>query len=342
MNIRLHINDDNRRWDGYVTRDKRCSFFHQWAYCQVVARTFGHRPYYLSAWKEDEIHGILPLFSIKSRLFGQFIVSLPFVDYGGICADSEEAEQALLKEAVQIAKQQRIQTIELRHQYHNTLDLLTQLNKVNMALTLDSGAEIMWKRLHAKVRNQVRKARKSGLTFDVGGLEKLEDFYCVWSRNMRDLGTPSYPRVFFKNFLKAFPDSCEILLVKHDKKPVGTGIAVYFKNTMEVPWASSLRKYFSYCPNNLLYWGAIQRACERGCQEFHFGRSTKNSGNYRFKKQWGAKDKLLYYQYWLAEGNQIPDLSPLSLRYKLAVALWRRLPVAVANMLGPSIVRGIP
>lgn len=341
MDIRIHNKDDGQ-WDNYVVQKKNANFFNLWDYRQVVNRTFGHLPYYIVAWEDREILGVLPLFEVKSRLFGHYLVSLPFVDYGGICSDGSDVEQALLKEAIRIAEQQQIKIIELRNRYYNSLVLHVQINKVNLVLTLDSSTEIIWKKLNAKVRNQVRKAKKSGLTFEAGGEEKLADFYQVWSRNMRDLGTPSYPKTFFKNFLEAFPESCEILLVKHDKKPVGTGIAVYFKNTMEVPWASSLRKYFSYCPNNLLYWGAIQRACERDCQEFHFGRSTKNSGNYRFKKQWGAIDQPLYYQYWLAEDSRVPNLSPHSPRYKLAVALWRRLPVSVANVLGPSIARGIP
>lgn len=333
---------DNGAWDDYVDQVKRASFFHQWAYRQVVAQTFGHWPCYLAAFQGEEIRGLLPLFAVQSWLFSSSLVSLPFVDYGGICAEEAETEQALLQEAVRIARREQIQTIELRHQHPNALALPTKLDKVNLVLPLDPDSESMWKGLDAKVRNQVRKAMKSGLEFEVGGLEKLPSFYQVWSSNMRDLGTPAYPLAFFRHFLEAFSAESEVLLVAHRGQPVGGGIAVYFKDTMEVPWASSLRAYFPYCPNNLLYWEAIKRGCERGCREFHFGRSTKGSGNYRFKKQWGAEDQQLYYQCYSLDGGDMPDLDPRNPKYRLAVALWKRLPVAVANLLGPHIIRGIP
>lgn len=341
VDIRLCEND-NGSWDKYVDQDRRVSFFHQWAYRQVVAQAFGHRPYYLAAFQGEDIKGILPLSAIKSWLFGSLLVSLPFVDYGGVCARDKETQEALFQEAIRIAQIEHIQTIELRHQNPNTLGLLTRLNKVNLILPLGSDPERIWKELDAKVRNQVRKAIKAGLEFKVGGLGKLSDFYRVWSRNMRDLGTPAYPFAFFQRFLKAFPDKSEVLMVTYRGQPVGGGIAIYFKNTMEVPWASSLRKYFPYCPNNLLYWGAIKRGCERGCREFRFGRSTKGSSNYHFKKQWGAEDQQLYYQYYLLGRGDIPDLDPNSPKYRLTVALWKRLPVAVANMLGPAIIKSIP
>jgi len=333
---------EKREWDDYVSQDNKTCFFHQWAYQDVVARTFRHKAYYLTAWEDGKIRGILPLFAIKSLFFGHFLVSLPFVDYGGICADGEQAEQMLCQEAIRIANQEGVQSIELRHRYPQSLGLAVRRHKVNLILRLTANATTIWQGLKDKVRNQVRKAEKSGLTFETGGLEKLPEFYQVWSKNMRDLGTPAYPQAFFRNFLNTFRDSCEILLVRYGERPVGTGLAVYFKGTMEIPWASSLREYFSKCPNNLLYWEAIKRACEQGCREFHFGRSTKGSGNYKFKEQWGAEDQQLYYQFYLAEGTEIPVLSPHNPKYSLVVALWQRLPLRVANILGPHIIKYIP
>ncbi len=343
MNIELRPYCENDgRWDKYVGQSPKASFPHQWAYGQVVVQTFGHRPYYLTAFRGEDLEGILPLFAIKSWLFGSSLVSLPFVDYGGICAQDEGIEQALLQEAIWIVEREHIQILELRHRYLTTLDLPARLNKVNLVLPLDPDPDRMWKGLEAKARNQVRKAQKCGLTFETGGLEKLADFYRVWSHNIRDLGTPAYPRNFFQSFLQAFPDSSEVLLVRHSQKPVGTGIAVYFKETMEVPWASSLRRYFPYCPNNLLYWEAIKRGCERGYREFHFGRSTKGSGNYYFKRQWGAKEQQLYYQYHVLGEDDMPDLDPRSPKYRLAAVLWKKLPVFMANILGPRIIKHVP
>lgn len=341
MKIEIYGTDDSR-WDNYVGQDGRASFCHLLAYQQVVQYTFGHQPYYLAAFQGEDIQGIFPLFAVKSWLFGNFLVSLPFVDYGGVCARDPETERALLQEVVRIAQREHVQTIELRHQHLNTLKLPAQLDKVNLILPLDPDPVRMWKRLDVKVRNQVRKALKSGLAFERGGLEKLGGFYRVWSCNMRDLGTPVYPLCFFRHFLEAFSAESEVFLVTDRGQPVGGGIAIYFKDTMEVPWASSLREYFPSCPNNLLYWEAIKRGCERGCREFHFGRSTRGSGNYHFKKQWGAEDQQLYYQYCFLNGDHMPDLDPHSSKYRLAVALWKRMPVAMANVLGPYIIKYIP
>lgn len=341
VDIQLY-SKDSERWDAYLAQHEKASFFHLWAYQRVISKTFKHRPYYLVALQGEVIQGLLPLFALKSWLFGRFFVSLPFVDYGGICANDEATTYSLVQAAIRMARQQNIHSIELRHQHPNVLRLQSILNKINLVKPLHFDPEKVWKALNAKVRNQVRKAVNSGLTFESGGPDKLGDFYDVWSRNMRDLGTPAYPISFFQNFLNAFPGRTEVLLVRHGKKPVGAGIAVYFKNIMEIPWASSLREYFSKCPNNLLYWEAMKRACERGCWEFHFGRSSKNSGTYRFKKQWGAQDRQLYYQCWLSEGAKIPDINPQSRRYRFLAALWRRLPIAITNVLGPMIVRGIP
>ena len=343
MSIELGLYSENDgRWDKYVSQSPKASFYHQWAYRQIVAQTFGHRPYYLAAFRGEDLEGILPLFVVKSWLFGSFLASLPFVDYGGVCAQEEEIEQALLQEAIWIAEREHIQILELRHRHLTTSDLPTRLNKVNLVLPLDLDPDRIWKGLGAKVRNQVRKAQKSGLTFETGGLGKVADFYRVWSHNMRDLGTPAYPKTFFQNLLHAFPDDSEVLLVRHGQKPVGTGIAVYFKESMEVPLASSLRRYFPYCPNNLLYWEAIKRGCERGCREFHFGRSNKSSGNYYFKRQWGAKEQQLYYQYHVLGEDDMPNLNPRSPKYRLAVTLWKKLPLFMANILGPQIIKYVP
>lgn len=328
-------------WDSYVLRNERATFFHQIGYKRVIEQSFGHKPYYLAFLNNGEIRGILPLFLVKSRLFGFFLVSLPFCDYGGIVADSESVQKRLWEKAIEIAQKEQVQVIELQQRDRDNLGLYQNLEKVNLKLLLDT-EERIWRSFKGKVRNQIRKAQKAGLQFKVGGIEKLPQFYKVFATSMRDLGTPVYPLSFFDNLLKSFPSTSEVLLVTYGGKTIGGAIAIYFKETMEVPWASSWRKYFKYCPNNLLYWKAIERGCQKGYKYFNFGRSTKNSGNYKFKKQWGAEDEQLHYQYYLVKGKSIPDLSPQSSKYRMAVNIWKRLPLAVTNYLGPKISRYIP
>lgn len=329
-------------WDSYVRQHKQATFFHQIAYRRVVEKSFGHTAYYFVAREDEKIIGVLPLFLIKSLFFGAFLVSMPFCDYGGILAGNERVRDALIEKVRELGREVSVDCIELRHRYHNNLDLPKRLVKVNLRLLLPNSVEEMWLALDGKVRNQVRKAEKSELEFSIGGLEVLDNFYAVFTNRMRNLGTPVYSRSFFHGLLEEFPDQSEVLLVSLDGKSIGGGIAVYFKDTMEVPWASSRIEYFSLCPNNLLYWGAIRRAFEKKCRYFDFGHSSKGSGNYMFKKRWGAKDEQLYYQFILFRANEMPNLDPSSSKYAWATKVWSRLPIALTNRLGPCISRYIP
>jgi FemAB-related protein (PEP-CTERM system-associated) len=211
-----------------------------------------------------------------------------------------------------------------------------------MLLPLASGIDAQWKQLNPKVRNQIRKAGKSGLTVQVGGKDLLPTFYAMFARNMRDLGTPVYGRVFFESILEVFPLHTRIFVVKYRETPVAAGLSTIFRETMEVPWAGSLVEYRSMCPNMLLYWEAIQFGIQRRMKTFDFGRSTPGEGTYRFKAQWGAKAYPLVWEYWTKDGGPLPNISPTNAKFSLAIKLWKKLPLAVANLLGPTIVRAIP
>jgi serine/alanine adding enzyme len=159
---------------------------------------------------------------------------------------------------------------------------------------------------------------------------------------MRDLGTPVYAKNFFHNILEAFPESTRIFAVYHNTKVIAAGIGFWFRKTLEIPWASSINDYNILCPNNMLYWEAIQFAIRNGFNKFDFGRSTPNEGTYSFKRQWGAQPVQLYWQYLMDGQNSIPDLNPSNPRYQTAVRIWQRLPLPVTRVLGPMIVRNIP
>jgi FemAB-related protein (PEP-CTERM system-associated) len=211
-----------------------------------------------------------------------------------------------------------------------------------MLLRLERDAAKGWERLDRKVRNQVRKAEKSQLTARAGGAELLDRFYGVFARNMRDLGTPVYSRGFFAAVLAAFPDTARVFLVDSGEVTVAAAITLSYRDTIENPWASSLREYRSLSPNTLMYWRMLEHAMATGHSTFDFGRSTPNEGTFHFKQQWGAEPTPLHWEYVLANGNSLPNLSPSNPKYRAAIALWTRLPLAVANRLGPHIVRSIP
>lgn len=275
-----------RSWNEYVDKFKDSSFCHLYEWRTIMEKSFGHKSYYLVAEERGEYRGLLPMFVVKSKIFGSGIVSIPFLDYGGICSDNEKVQHELLNKTIEIAKKEKVDYIEFRQKIPMQSDFCNNLEKVNLCLSLKRDWEVVWKNLKDKVRNQVRKAKKAGLQFEIGGIEKVNLFYQVFSKNMRDLGTPVYPKLFFENIMNEFYDNTEIFLIEFRDKIIGGALAFYFKNQMEIPWASSLRKYFKYCPNNFLYWESIKRGCKRGCSYFNFGRSTKDSSNYRFKKQW--------------------------------------------------------
>lgn len=338
-----NYNDDGAAWDSFVASHPESTNYHQYGWRRVVEQSFGHKTYYLAARNAgDDICGLLPLVHMKSALFGSFLVSLPFFNYGGVLCNNQSDIEPLLDNARSILNEVYADHIELRHMNMIQNKLATKQHKVSMFLDLEKDEEAQWKVLDAKVRNQVRKAEKCGLTAIKGHLELLDGYYEVFCRNMRDLGTPVYDKKFFQNILETFPDTTCIISVMLKGKTVASGLLTWFKDTLEVPWASSISDYREMCPNNLLYWEAIRFAIRNGSGRFDFGRSTPGEGTFRFKKQWGAKPVQLYWQYLLQDGKQLPELNPKNPKYDLAIKVWQRLPLAVANFFGPKIVKDIP
>jgi FemAB-related protein (PEP-CTERM system-associated) len=340
--IEITSDVSERDWDHFVASHPDASGYHVWRWRRVFESAFGHETLYLAAREHGRIVGVLPLVIFRSRLFGRCGVSLPFVNYGGVCAEDEEVADALVEKAAALAKLAGLSHVELRHQTRQCPALPAREHKVGMYLALERDPKQAWDRLDKKVRNQVRKAEKSGLTARWGGGELLDRFYAVFARNMRDLGTPVYSPRFFREVLATFPDSARVCLVDHGETTVAGAIALRHRDVLEVPWASSLRDYRSMCPNNLMYWRVIEHAMENRLATLDFGRSTPNEGTFHFKQQWGAEPKPLYWEYALNGDAALPNVSPANPRYRAAIAVWTRLPLAVTNWIGPHIVRSIP
>jgi len=338
MTVSLATESDRADWDAYVDRNSDAAGYHEWAWRAVFERAFGHECRYLVA-RRGPVVGVLPLVEIRSALFGRTLTSLPFVNFGGVLAETDEVARALVDEAGRLAKSSGCKHVELRHIGRRFEDLPCRQHKVTMRLPLQTG---MWDRIDRKARNQVRKAQKSDLTVVRGGAELVSEFYQVFARNMRDLGTPVYSPGFFREVLAAFPETARVFLVEHGTRAVAAGITIRHRDGLEVPWASSLREYRSQCPNNLLYWRIIEHAIDSGCRTLDFGRSTPNEGTYHFKEQWGARPEPLYWEYVLRGRTDLPDLSPANPKYRAAIAVWTRLPLAITNLIGPHIVRSIP
>ncbi len=335
--------EDSRAWDEFVLTHPQATGYHLTAWRRVMEVGFGHRAFYLIA--EDEcraVRGVLPLVFLASRLFGRFLVSMPYVNYGGFLVDTLEAQEELLKSAVDLAKDLGAAHIELRQQEKPNLKWPVRQRKVSMRLELPEKFENLWRRFPSKLRSQVRRAEKGWMTARIGSGEMLDDFYRVFSRNMRDLGTPVYGRNVFRMILETFPDDARICVVYLAGRPVAAGFLYGFQQKLEIPWASADRRYKNLAPNMLLYSSALEYACRTGSRCFDFGRSTPGTGTFRFKEQWGAQPVPLHWYYWLGNGRPLQELSPENPRYGFAIEVWRRLPVALTRIIGPAIVRNIP
>ncbi|MBA3884171.1 MAG: FemAB family PEP-CTERM system-associated protein [Acidobacteria bacterium] len=340
--IAVHADPDPGRWNAYVSRHPEASAYHLYGWRNVIARAFGHETRYLTAEVATGVAGVLPLVVFRSRLFGRFVVSMPFLNYGGVLADSPKVEAALLEAAIAETTRAGGSHLELRHTRQLFPQLQAKRHKVAMVMALQPSVEEQWNALDRKLRNQVRKAEKSCLRVVRGGAELLDDFYTVFARNMRDLGTPVYGARWFREVLAAFPDTTRLFVVYSGTRAVAASLVHWRGATMEVPWASALREFNPLCPNVLLYWDMVKFGIEQGFSHFDLGRSTPDEGTYHFKRQWAAEPVELVWEYWTPAGHPLPDLSPKNPKFDRAIAAWRRLPVRLTTLLGPRIVRNIP
>jgi FemAB-related protein (PEP-CTERM system-associated) len=215
-------------------------------------------------------------------------------------------------------------------------------DKVNMILPLPDDEETLWQGFTPKLRTQIRRPQRENPTVRYGGAEFLEDFYTVFARNMRDLGTPVYGRDFFRNILAVFPDNCRIMVVYLENRPVASGFLAGYRDRLEIPWASTLRSVNHLSMNMLLYWHVLRFAIDGEFRYFDFGRSSRDTGTFRFKQQWGARPKPLYWHYWLKDGGELPALNPGNPKFALAINVWKRLPLKVTEWLGPRVVKNLP
>lgn len=313
------------------------------AWLAVLHAAMGHEVFAVEAVADGRTHGFLPLAHVTSMVFGRFLVSLPYLNTNGVVAATPEVQAKLVGRAVALAEELNVRYLELRHErpvVHADLhESIT--SKVHMRLPLPRSAEALWKGFDPKVRNQVRKGEKHGFAVAWGGHELVDEFYDVLARNMRDLGTPVYGRRLFDEILAAFPADAELCVVRDGSQPIAGALLVHGWGVTEVPTAAALKEYNPTCANMMMYWRLLERSVGRGQRVFDFGRSTTDGNTFKYKKQWGAVPHPAVWQYCARDGG-VGDLRPDNPRFRLAIRAWQNLPVCVARLLGPPIVRGIP
>ena len=326
-------------WDAFVEAAPDSTFCHLSAWWPVMEEVLGHRMrLWVARAADGSFSGLLPLVEMRSLLLGRSAVSMPFLNYGG-AVGSVEARRALLAAAVAWMEEAPIDRLVLRDRVPLE-EVTAEGGKVTVLLDLPNDPETLWSKLDAKVRSQVRRPMKEGMEARFGP-EEVPHFYRVFARNMRDLGTPVLPRRFFEALPHAFPERCVFGTVRHRGQVVAAGCGFRFRDEFEMTWASSLREFNRMAPNMLLYWRFMERTIGEGARVFNFGRCTPEGGTHRFKKQWGGRDVPLPWQRW-PQSREAGVPRADSWPWALASSLWRRLPVPVANLLGPPIARRLP
>lgn len=341
------------RWNAFVQGTPGATLFHLIGWKDAVESTFGHKPHYMMVEEDEQIRGVLPLFEVRSRLFGHALVSVPYGVYGGIVASDSETEEMLRNSARALADVMKVDYLELRNlsDGHSTgPEVFSDTNDpswiakdlyVTFQRPIHPDLDENLNAIPRKQRAMVRKGEKAGLVSRVGGLEDLAAFYAIYATNVRDLGTPVFPLEFFRAQMRALPDAF-ILSIWKDGVMVAGVLTFVFGSTLLPYYGGGLREYFDYAINDFMYWELMRYGCEQGYTLFDFGRSKKETGSYKFKKHWGFEPTDLNYRFYLVKRKEMPNVSPLNPKYRLMINTWKRLPLPIANWLGPKLVRGIP
>ena len=330
------------QWDAYVESNPLAAPYHRYHWRHIIGGAFGHQSFYWAALDEKgSVRGILPIVRLRSFLFGDFGISLPFFNYGGVLADSDAIAGQLFDHAAANAAEHGMHHLEIRATRPlNSWPART--DKVSMILRLPESEEALDAQIGSKIRAQIKRAQQEAPEVKIGHLDLLDAFYRVFAENMRDLGTPVYAKHFFRLILESCPDHSHVVILQLNNKPVAAAFLLGDRDMLEIPWASTLRSVNALNMNMLLYREVLGLGIGRGYRFFDFGRSSKDSGTYRFKRQWGAEPLQHYWHYWLADGGPLPQLKPDSPKFRFLVACWQRLPVAISRLIGPHIVKYLP
>jgi FemAB-related protein (PEP-CTERM system-associated) len=328
------------KWDAFVLSCPEATFFHRAGWQRVIRKVFGHATHYLYAECEGRVEGVLALAHVKSFLFGNALVSLPFAVYGGVAAASREAAALLEAAAQTLARDCRVDYLELRNISQRHADWPRQDLYVTFRKEILPELEENMLAIPRKQRAMVRKGIKNGLRGEIDA--NLSRFFALFADNVHRHGTPALPRRYFQALQEEFGDDCEVLtIVDASGRPVSSVLSFYFRDEVLPYYAGDATAAREVAGNDFKYWELMRRACLRGCTVFDYGRSKQGTGSYSFKKNWGFEPTPLHYEYRLYRGDAIPQNNPMNPKYRAFIALWRRLPIALANQLGPFIVRNL-
>ncbi len=346
IRVRTYRKTDAPAWDAFVQGATTGTFCHLAGWGQVIERTWHHAPHHLIAENAGLITGVLPLFHVKSRVFGSMLISTPNGVYGGVAANDPEARQALLDEAKTLAANLQVDFLELRDAFETEQVNDSHLHRKDLyyafehSITTDEDA--LMKSFPRDVRTMIRKGGKNDLTAQRGREELLDEFYEVYATSVHNLGTPVFPKRLFAEFLREFPAHSDILLIRQGNKVAGGVLSFYFRDTVMPYYGGAYVEFYRAGINNFMYWELMRSAATRGFTRFDFGRSKIGTGAYEFKRGWGMQMNALPYQFYLVRAKEMPNLNPTNPKFELMINVWKRLPLGVTKMLGPRIVKYLP
>lgn len=337
------------RWDEYVRRAPGATFCHLSGWQRVIENTWQHRNQSLYAERAGRIVGVLPLFYVSSRLFGSMLLSTPNAVYGGVVADDAAARQALLAAARCLAEEGQVDFLELR----NTPELPVEGDSyrgfqqqdqlyVTFDHPLTADTDALLKTFPRDVRRMIRQGAKYGLTTEVQREDALADFYEVYAHSLHRLGTPVFPKQLFGEFLRAFPQQADILMIRQGRKFAGAVLSFYFNDTVLPYYAGTYPEFYRAGINNFMYAELMRQSAARGYTRFDFGRSKRGSGAYEFKRGWQMQERALPYQFYLVNAARLPQLNPTNPKFKWLVETWKRLPLTLTKLIGPPVVKYLP
>jgi FemAB-related protein (PEP-CTERM system-associated) len=342
--VRLEVSElrkDSVEWDGFVRASGQGSPFHLTSWKCAIENTFGHRPFYLLARRGEAIEGVLPLFEVRGLLGGRALISVPYAVYGGICAASDEARQALLDAATTLGRTRGADYVELRNRRDQGLSLPTKSLYVTFSRSISADEETNARAIPGKQRRMTRQGLKHGLRTEIGR-DHLDAFYEVYARSLHNLGTPVFPRRLFRALLDAFEKECQILTVWRESRVVAGVLAFFYEDQVLPYYGGARREALAWGANDLMYWDLMCHAARAGYRSFDFGRSREGTGSYHFKRHWGFEPVPLPYQYVLLRRRELPNVSPANPSFHFAVKAWRRLPYELTKLIGPPVTRYLP
>ncbi len=328
-------------WDRFVLSSQSGTFFHLSGWQRVVERVLGHRSIPLVAWQQGRISGVFPLSRVRSRIFGDCLVSSPLAVYGGICAADEESYSGLLTAGGELARSFKVNYLEMRNRTESfRTDLPGRNLYVSFTQDLSPGPERLLQGLPRDTRYMVRKSMKTGLdwTEDLS----MDEFYEIYAHSVHRLGTPVFSKKLFSALKQEFPKDCRLFGVRKAKKAIAGVLCFYYKDQVLPYYGGALAEFNKDAPNNFMYWNLIAQSCREGYQVFDFGRSKRGTGSFQFKSSWSMEMRDLPYRYQLVRAKAVPEMSPVDQKFQLPVYLWKRLPFFWTKLLGPMVIRRIP